>query len=244
MIEKKNISLVTLCTQLSLAFVLYSNQSKKSLSFWLKEMIANMAFVMELYLCLCLDFNRIHIILIALIDKNEEWSWTTLCETLSFYGQRLESTQAPFIQIYFDRMNLRCQTTQHCDNEVRIHSMLVQLIEFRKNGWQNNNPILPVLPKNGFTVQEKVSDQEQANGQEFVKNTAADGAKSYASLVKTTFCNGSKKRLHVVAYDEKPARDVAKTDEKKSARNAKNSVETFVSSPINLAIKDEKRQGQ
>ncbi|ETO04418.1 hypothetical protein RFI_32978, partial [Reticulomyxa filosa] len=135
-VEKINVSLATLCTQLSLGFVLCSNQGGKSFTHWLKDMVTNLAFIVELYLYHCLDFHRVHLLMLALADKNEEWSWKVLCETLTTYGQRLESTQESMIQIYFDRMHVRCQTKQQSREELAIQAILLNTIELRKYRWQ------------------------------------------------------------------------------------------------------------
>jgi len=163
----------------------------------LKEVIANIAFVMELYLRQCLDFKRIHLIMVALMDKNEEWSWTTLCDTLTRYGQSLESTQETFIQEYFDRIRLRCQVKPQCDTEVRIQTVLAQVMGLRENAWQRKKrtapQILKSLGKEGYPT-----------------STNTDFGKSYASSVKMNFINNSKKRLHIIANDERKAQTVVK----------------------------------
>jgi len=201
-VERKDISLIILCAQLSLGFVIFSNQSNQPLMSWLNEMIANLVFVMELYLRQCLDFNRIHLLMGALMDKNEEWSWTILCQVLMMYGQQLELTQASHLQMYFDTMQLRCQATPHCDNEFLIQTMLKQAITFRNNGWKKQEK--PLTDNNNNTNSEEKL---------FNLNTT----KSYASLAKAPFCNNSRKRLHIVTngHDKNLIQNQRKSEDKR-----------------------------
>jgi len=193
-VEKKNISLVTLCVQVSLGFVLYSNQNSKPFIRWLKEMTANMAFVLELYFHQCLAFDRIDLVLVALMDKNEEWSWTVFCDTLTRDGHMLESKQEILVKGYFERVRIRCQAKPQCDSDQHIQKILTQLIDLRENAWQKKRKA-PEVPK----VLVKETD---------AKNTNTNN--NYASLVKTNLSNRSKKRLHVITNTDKKAQSVAK----------------------------------
>ncbi|ETO18882.1 hypothetical protein RFI_18363, partial [Reticulomyxa filosa] len=200
-VEKRNISLVTLCVQISLGFAIYSSQKSKSPASWLKDMISNMSFMMELHLRQCLEFDRIHLFMLSLMDKDEEWSWTMVCEILMRYGHRLDLTQNAQIQVYFDRMNVKCQMQPQ--GETRIQNMLTQVMEIRKNSWQKK----PMIPTERTSTNPFDHYQPNSNG----------SAKSYASLVKTTLSSIHKKRLLVIPSNEKKEQFRITFDKKQKA---------------------------